>query len=61
MNVPILNMAMQVPVNYQTEFECLTASLDALESSLQVYSYGLYMDMPIYCYGLLNFLSIYRP
>ena len=38
MNVPILNMAMQVPVNYQTEFECLTASVDALESSLQAMS-----------------------
>ena len=38
MNVPILNMATQVLVNYQTEFECLTASLDALESSLQAMS-----------------------
>ena len=32
LNVPILNMAMQIPVNYQTEFECLSASLDALEA-----------------------------
>ena len=33
MNAPILNMATQLPVNYQTEFECLSASLDALESA----------------------------
>ena len=28
-------MAMQVPVNYQQEFECLSASLDALEMGFQ--------------------------
>ena len=35
MNAPILNMAMQLPVNYQTEFECLSDSLDALETGFQ--------------------------
>ena len=28
-------MAMQVPVNYQREFECLSASLDALKTGFQ--------------------------
>ena len=35
MNAPILNMATQLPVNYQTEFECLSDSLDALEKGFQ--------------------------
>ena len=35
MNAPILNMATQVPVNYQTEFDCLSESLDALEKGFQ--------------------------